>query len=177
MPKLIPKEKSLASVNPELAKQWHPIKNGELSPLNISGGSAKKVWWKCDEGDDHEWESSPNNRTKGNGRGCPICSGYKVVKSNCLSTVNPELASQWHMSKNNSMTPFDIVSFSHKKVWWKCDKGDDHEWEASVAHRSRGRSCPMCAGKKIVNSNCLATINPDLASEWCQSKKWYIDSV
>ena len=163
-------KESLASVNPELAKQWHPAKNGDLMPFDVTPGSAKKVWWKCQEGDDHEWESSPNNRTKGNGRGCPICSGNKVVNSNCLSTVNPELASQWHMSKNNSLTPFDIVCFSHKKVWWKCDKGDDHEWEASVSHRSNGRNCPMCAGKKIVKSNCLATINPDLASEWCQSK-------
>jgi hypothetical protein len=170
MPKSVPKEKSLASVNPELASEWHPTKNGDLTPFDITSGSGKKVWWKCDEGDDHDWDSSPNNRTKDNGRGCPICSGYKVVKSNCLSTVNPELSSEWHPNKNGNLTPQDVTSGTHKKVWWKCNKGDDHEWKTSVAHRTNGRSCPICAGKKVVKSNCLLTVNPELASEWHPNK-------
>jgi len=29
-------EESLAQTNPELANQWHPIKNGELTPYNVS---------------------------------------------------------------------------------------------------------------------------------------------
>ena len=32
MGKKPPKGKSLAEVNPELAKQWHPIKNGDKTP-------------------------------------------------------------------------------------------------------------------------------------------------
>ena len=65
MGKKPPKGKSLAEVNPELAKQWHPTKNGDLTPFFFSQGSEKKVWWKCDKGVDHEWESSINNRSKG----------------------------------------------------------------------------------------------------------------
>ena len=30
-----PKGKSLAEVNPELAKQWHPTMNGDLTPEDI----------------------------------------------------------------------------------------------------------------------------------------------
>jgi len=58
-----PKGKSIAEVNPELAKQWNPDKNGDLTPFDISIGSTKSVWWKCEKGEDHEWQVSPNNRT------------------------------------------------------------------------------------------------------------------
>ncbi|QWG47773.1 hypothetical protein EXW31_10490 [Bacillus mycoides] len=36
---------SLLKHNPDLAKEWHPIKNGELTPDNISPASDVKVWW------------------------------------------------------------------------------------------------------------------------------------
>ena len=38
---------SLADRNPELAKEWHPIKNGDLTPAQVTPGSGKKVWWIC----------------------------------------------------------------------------------------------------------------------------------
>ena len=43
MPKSVPKEKSLASVNPELASEWHPTKNGNLTPRDVTVGSGKKA--------------------------------------------------------------------------------------------------------------------------------------
>lgn len=86
-----PKGKSLAEVNPELAKEWHPTKNGSLTPFDIFARSNKKIWWKCVKGDDHEWEANINNRSR-LGRGCPVCSGQKVVASNSLATLNPNLA-------------------------------------------------------------------------------------
>ena len=33
---------SLAEANPELAKQWHPTKNGELTPGDVTFHSGKK---------------------------------------------------------------------------------------------------------------------------------------
>ena len=119
-----PKGKSLAEVNPELAKQWHQTKNGDLVPLDFFPASNKKVWWKCNKGDDHEWISSVANRSKG--KGCSICAGKKVVHSNCLATLNPELADEWHPTKNGYLIPLNVGIGTHKKVWWKCDKGDDH---------------------------------------------------
>jgi len=163
-----PKGKSLAELNPELSKQWHPTKNGSLTPFDVSQGTHKKVWWKCKKGEDHEWQSAVSSRS--NGRGCPVCRGLKIVLFNCLATLNSELAKEWHPTKNKKLTPFDVSEFSHKKVWWKCDKGDDHEWEASIGDRSNGRDCAVCAGKKTVLSNCLLTLNPDLAKEWHPNK-------
>ena len=157
-------KKSLAEAHPELAMEWHPTLNGDLTPNDFTKGSDKKVWWKCPEGDDHEWESSIYNRSKGNG--CPVCSGRKAVNSNCLATLNPELAMEWHKTLNGDLTPNDVVEKTDKKVWWKCPEGDDHEWYSRIDHRANGSNCPVCAGRKVVSSNCLATLNPELAEEW-----------
>lgn len=48
--------------------------------------------------------------------------------------------------------------------------GDDHEWQASVSQRSKGHGCGVCANRVVVKSNCLATLNPELAKEWHPTK-------
>ena len=158
----------LATMNPQLAKEWHPTKNGDLTPLHVVSGSAKKVWWKCDKVVDHEWQASINSRSSGHS--CPCCRGMTVVPSNCLATLDPELASQWHSTKNGVLTPFDVTTGTNKKVWWKCEVADDHEWETSIVHRSNGLGCPCCSNKKVVLSNCLATTHPKLIKEWHPTK-------
>lgn len=35
----------LASTHPEIAAMWHPTKNGNLKPCDVSFGSGRKVWW------------------------------------------------------------------------------------------------------------------------------------
>ena len=158
----------MATLNPDLAKEWHPTKNGKLTPFDVTIGTSKKVWWKCDKGDDHEWTSIVSNRTKGSG--CPICRGLKAVHSNCLGTLNTRLAKEWHPTKNGSLTAFNVTIYSDKKAWWKCNKGDDHEWLSAVKDRSNGNGCSICSGQKVVMSNCLATLNPILAKEWHPTK-------
>ena len=165
---------SLAKLNPELAKEWHPTKNGSLTPYDITPGSGKKAWWKCPKGDDHEWEAQVASRNTG--VGCAICSNRKTVKSNSLAILNPELAKGWHPTKNGSLTPDDVTPGSHKNVWWKCAKGDDHEWKVAVKARHTGSGCGICAGYVVVKSNCLATLNPRLAEEWHPSKNGNLTS-
>ena len=168
MPRKPPKGKSLAEVNPELAKQWHPTKNEDLTPFDFTNKSGVKVWWKCDKGLDHEWFTRIAKRS--NGGQCPICSGRQLALSNCLATVNPKVAKEWHPTKNGDLTPYDVTSASGKRVWWKCDKGDDHEWEAKVLTRKNHRGCPVCAGKLVVKSNCLFNTHKDIASQWHPTK-------
>ncbi|MBF0217854.1 MAG: zinc-ribbon domain-containing protein [Candidatus Omnitrophica bacterium] len=52
MKKTKPKN-NLLLVNPSLAKEWHPTKNGKLTPKDVTPGSDRKVWWQCKKG--HEW--------------------------------------------------------------------------------------------------------------------------
>jgi hypothetical protein len=56
-------------MNPKLAKEWHPNKNGSLTPSMVTSKSNKKVWWMCEQG--HEWQARVEDRTQGNR--CPIC--------------------------------------------------------------------------------------------------------
>ena len=130
-----------------MAGEWNYEKNGNLKPEGVSANSSKKVWWKCNKG--HEWQAAVYSRS--NGTGCPFCSGNRVLKGyNDLQTVNPTLAIEWNYEKNNGLTPADVTAGSDKKVWWKCSKG--HEWQTSVGHRTRGRSCPRCAKGKRKSS-------------------------
>jgi hypothetical protein len=161
-------KKSLAETHPEIAKQWHLTKNGDLTPFDITPGYGKKVWWKCPEGDDHEWEAIVKNRTKG--ARCAICHGKKVVQSNCLQTLNPNLSKQWHPTRNKDLSPLNFTAGSHKKVWWKCHEDNDHEWIAPIGDRNNGRGCPICRGLKVVKSNCLLTTHPKISSEWYYKK-------
>lgn len=141
---------------------------GFVAPNDVGAGSNRKFWWKCPKGEDHAWKTSVIKRLKGDG--CPICSNRKVVKSNSLKVLNPNLAKEWHPSKNGESTPDNVSSGSNRKVWWKCPKGDDHEWEASVSAREKGSGCPVCINQKVVKSNCLATLFPKLAKEWHPTK-------
>lgn len=62
-------DNSLQTVNPALAKEWHPTKNGNLTPNDVLPGSTKKAWWVCKRG--HEWFATIRGRSKG--KGCPYC--------------------------------------------------------------------------------------------------------
>jgi hypothetical protein len=160
----------LATIKPELAKQWHPTLNGDLTPNDVTVGSRKKVWWKCPKGSDHEWLIAVGGRENSK-LGCPICSGHKVVLSTCLATTHPEIAKQWHPTKNGDLTPYNVKAGVRKKVWWKCDKGDDHEWKTSIGNRTYHKSgCAICAGWIITKSTCLATTHPEIAKEWHPTK-------
>ncbi len=155
----------LSITHPEVAAQWHPTKNGDLTPNDVTAGIRKKVWWKCAIADDHVWEASLSGRTIRRA-GCPVCRGLKVVESSSLMTTHPELAKQWHPTKNGELKPDHVVAGSNKPAWWKCEKGPDHEWEAIIVSRKKGAGCPCCAGHQASITNCIATQNPTLAKQW-----------
>ena len=163
----IPGEPDLATRYPDIASQWHPTKNGDLAPSDVLPGSHRLVWWQCPHG--HEWRAQVKSRVSGSG--CPVCSNRALLRGeNDLATHYPDLARQWHPTKNGSLTPHDVLPGSHRKVWWVCDKG--HQWRAAVSARVNGSGCPVCAGKKIVpGENDLASLYPDIARQWHPEKK------
>jgi hypothetical protein len=154
-------ETSLATKAPHLAAQWHPTKNGTLTPWDIVAGSERTVWWKCPAGPDHEWTALPYARFAS--PGCPFCANKRVSVTNSLATTNPDLAAQWHPNENGTLTPADVVAGSPRRVWWKCPKGPDHEWN-TMLHSRLG--CPFCANKRVSVTNSLATLFPSLAHQW-----------
>ena len=162
------KENSIKTTHPEIAKQWHPKKNGMLLPTHTVSGSSKKVWWQCEHG--HEWQAVISSRTSNN-LGCPYCAGQRlIVGQNDLATTYPEIATEWHPEKNGTLTPHDVTKRSGLKVWWQCKHG--HEWKTTVASRTGdNRGCPYCANQKpIIGQNDLKTTHPELVSEWNYAK-------
>ena len=128
----------------EVAAQWHPTKNGDVTPDQVVTGSHQKYWWKCDKDPEHEWESVVRGRTQ-KAAGCPFCSGRRAWTANSLANLFPEIAAQWHPTKNGEVTPEQVVAGSHQKYWWKCSKGLDHEWEMAVKNRTiLDQGCHRC---------------------------------
>ena len=143
--------KSLQQTHPEIASEafgW--------DPSLFSSGSGLKKEWKCQKG--HKWQAAIYSRSAG--RGCPVCSNYKVVAGiNDLVTTHPQIASE-----ANGWNPRIFHSGSTKKVSWKCKQG--HIWDAIIDSRSRGRGCPYCTGRRSTKGvSDLKTLNPGLASE------------
>lgn len=136
--------RNLLAQNPELSREWHPVKNGDLTPDKIGGHSPLKVWWLCPKG--HEYQASVGNRNRpSKGRGCPYCSGRKDLTKESLAILYPELAKEWHPKKNGDLTPEKISSKNYRRVWWKCKYG--HEWETRIfdrLHSKKNRNCPYC---------------------------------
>ena len=183
------KENSLAVTHPALAAQWHPVKNGSLTPENVTSGSNKKVWWKFPYDDlktgkhfDFEWESRIDQRA--NGADCPYLSGHKVWKGfNDLVTTHPELAAQWHPIKNGDLKPSDVTAGSSKRVWWlqsyddeETGKHFDFEWMASINNRVCGVGCPYLSGKAVwrgfndLETYCKENGRLDILSQWDYEK-------
>lgn len=135
----------LATLYPEIAKEWHPSKNGELTPFEVTKATPKKAWWQCSVNPKHEWKAKIQNRTLNN-NGCPYCSGRYPCEDNNLTTSHPELIEEWNYDKNEK-NPYDFTYGSRRKVWWICKKG--HEWDAAIANRaSLKRGCPYCNESK-----------------------------
>lgn len=156
---------ALAHSVPDLAKQFHPTKNGDLTPHDITPGSGKKVWWIGPGA--HTWLTSVLNRSKG--RGCPYCSNRLVLAGfNDLATTHPEIARDWHPDKNDGKTAQDVIAGSGKLAWWLGRCG--HEWDGRIGERSRsvrGAGCPYCSNKRILlGFNDLASTHPPLARQW-----------
>ena len=152
----------LNTTHPKIAAQWHPVKNRDKLPTQVSYGHRQKVWW-LDEFN-HEWEMSVASRTTG-GQGCPFCANKRILFGfNDLATTAPNLAAQW--SNKNDFPASEALAGSARKVWWEDDHF--HQWEARINSRLIGKgSCPYCSGYELLlGFNDLGTIHPELVSDW-----------
>lgn len=153
--KRVAPEKSFAVQFPALAEQWHPTKNGKLLPTDLLPHSRKMIWWKCDAADDHEWQALINSRTPPRVNGCPCCAGQKRAKSNSLITLMPDLAKEWHPTKNMPYSPEMVgLTLVGHQTWWQCQSNTRHIWRENLSDRTYSRKrasrddrtqCPLCS--------------------------------
>lgn len=165
---ILPGFNDFATKFPALAEEWHPTKNGDVTPNMVAPFANKTFWWLGACG--HEWDMLLSDRTK-NGSNCPYCAGRRVlVGFNDLGTTHPAFAEQFHLDKNVGVTVQEITAGSNKTFWWQDEYG--HEWKAAVNNRtSKNQNCPICINHKIlVGFNDLETTNPMVAEEWHPTK-------
>lgn len=272
--KIVIGENDLASKNPELAAEWHPIRNGNLKPTDVTVSANKKVWWLCPICG-HEWQALISSRN--DNRGCPSCrktgtsfpelaiyfyfkkiypdvlNSYKIKKTeldifipslnlaieydgfawhkdkldrdnkkdefckdnrirlirlrgeglqkttlaenifikeagiknkkttiitlfnylnidydfkidldedykeimyikqfkiinDSLAVKFPDIAAEWHPTRNGNLKPENFHAFAQQKIWWKCPICG-HEWQSTIANRSSHHGCPSCTKK------------------------------
>ncbi len=147
---LVRGKNDLQTTNPELIKEWNFELNGSLLPMDVSQYSHSKVWWRCSKCG-YSYQATPSNRVIGKGCGC--CAGRVVVPGiNDLATTRPDLALDWHPTKNGDLKPNDVTKGRRDMIWWKCHICG-HEWQDSLNHRNKGRGCTYCGKIKKTNKN------------------------
>ena len=152
-------ESTLAEECPDLAAQWHPTKNEDLTPADVTCGSDRRVWWLCTIGQcghDHAWEARIDSRDHSK-RGCPICAGKTPCNEpwcNSLKALHPlTVELQWDYERNMRLKPpvrpESLLPRSNKLVFWRCDlHSPPHRWTAAPDKRFRKHrptECPKCA--------------------------------
>jgi len=154
---------------PKVLRQFDRNKNKEIDPYRLTHKT--KAWWRCHRSKDHVWYSTFCREDYTDfGIRCPFCRGKKASATNNL-TLNKALLKEFHPTKNKPLKPEDITLGTHRRIWWICRKGRDHEWQVSVKDRIRYRTgCPFCTNRLVSETNCLATLNPKAAREFHPAK-------
>lgn len=149
-----------ASILIKLKPLWHPTKNGDLKLEDVFGSIGReKYWWFCPEinchnSHAHEWEARLVDMVTaaalGKGNGCAVCAGRKVCLCNSLQGKRPDLAAEFHTTKNKRwgkvIGPDQVSLGSNYIAVWICS-ACKHEWEAVVKWRTQQKcptGCPCC---------------------------------
>jgi DNA-directed RNA polymerase subunit RPC12/RpoP len=90
----------------------------------------------------------------------------------CLVDQFPEVAAEWHPTRNGERSPSWVTPGSKYRAWWLCSVCGS-EWQARVGSRTRGHGCPSCGRELAGRSHAvpkpgtsLAEWFPDVAAEW-----------
>jgi hypothetical protein len=154
---------------PKVLRQFDRQANVGIDPYKLS--VARKAWWQCDKSPDHVWFSAfhrPDYTAKS--QRCPFCRGKRASKINNL-TMDERLLREFHPKKNGALKPEDVSLGTHRRVWWRCKKGPDHEWQVSVNDRRHYNSgCPFCANKRVSVTNSFANVAAEAVVEWHPTK-------
>lgn len=164
---IVPGFNSLKAKFPEIIeKEWDFEKN-TIDPDTIPPTYCKKMWWICPNG--HSYHTLPGNKVYHTGGNCPYCSSQKLCRETSLGYLNPELAKEWHPTKNGNLTPFDVFANTNQYIWWLCPICG-HEWRAKSSNRNaNNRGCPHCA-------NCRSSSVPEQLL-YRTVKKHYPDAI
>lgn len=95
-----------------------------------------------------------------------------------MARLRPNLAAEWHPTKNGNLKPENILPQSSKKVWWQKEYVNKEtgeikilEWQAIVRNRYYGDDCPYLTGHQVCKGfNDLETTHPEVTKLWHPTK-------
>lgn len=150
----------LATTHPKLAKEWHPTKNGDLKPTQVSSGTNKKVWWQCEQG--HEWEALICGRTNMNSN-CSYCSNRRALKGyNDIATTDPDLIKYFP----NIEDAYTHTRGSNDKVEMKCPICGTIKVMSIYTLVRQGFGCPNCGDGISYSEKLMALVLEKLGIEF-----------
>jgi hypothetical protein len=66
-----------------------------------------------------------------------------------FQSTHPDIAGEWHPTRNGAKTPLDFTFGSHFEAWWQCPDYKTHVYQARISSRTSMMSgCQKCAGLK-----------------------------
>ena len=162
---LHPGHNDLATTHPDIAKMWHPTKNGSLTPRDVKMSYNLPIWWKCPVCG-HEWKTGIYNLTRNDDKrsSCPECSrkSYRAVtnendiKFYCKSKGVEWVLDEWDHLHNSllGLFPDKLCIETGRKVWWICSECGERYLMLPTFRINefalRGRTaCPRCKGQGI----------------------------
>ena len=153
----------LATTNRMLASEFHPSEYPRRATVMVAAGSTTNILWLCAEG--HSFRAPIAARAAG--QNCPTCTtAAKHASARSLMESHPDIAKQWHPTRNYPRSPADYVHGSRNLAWWVCDDG--HEYSQRIERRTvAGNGCPICSRQKVSAAvDSLDTTTPILTLEW-----------
>ncbi|WP_227008235.1 zinc-ribbon domain-containing protein [Pseudarthrobacter sp. AB1] len=144
---------------PELAAAW--VDGDDPSQVMVVGSSHRPLRkFRCPQG--HACSLVPLTFLQS---GCPSCKAAETrkAKRSMVADILPEIASQWHPTRNGKLAPQTVFWDSKRTIWWVADCCG-HEWGATPRDRDKydRLRCPRCETKL----GSLAWQDPGLAAEW-----------
>jgi hypothetical protein len=134
---------------PDIDLYWHSTKNADLTPDTVAVRSRKIVWWSCPNDESHAHQGKVVNKTQTYDRwhkwGCPFCSGKQIGSQKVtLAIKRPDLATEWHPTKNGEITPDMIPPTTKTPYWWLCERNHEYQMQPKIRHLF-DRGCPECS--------------------------------
>lgn len=152
---ILPGYNDLATIDPELAKEWSP--NNDRDASTVGRNFTKPYRWICPTCHG-EYLATIKDRYVGDDS-CPYCSGTKILPGyNSFKAGHPDLMEEWSGPDNYliGLDPDQLSDRSIKTAWWVCNKhgSEPQTYPMSIAKRVKMQkrhrtACPYCKGYRI----------------------------
>lgn len=141
----------------------------DRTPKDVGYSTHKLYYFKCSKNMHKSELKNLYNLSNSNGIVCVQCNSFAQygIDNICFDF----LEKYWDYDKN-TVSPWEILRQSNKKVWIKCQEKNYHDsYEIACNNFYNGKRCSYCAMKKIHKLDSLGSLNPKVFEVWSDKNK------